>query len=264
MKATVRDLVSWLAVAGGMLALSTSGCTESAQAARNRDILAEEATRAPEHLIFVYDRSASISGSQLDGAHELMRQRVRALGHGDHIGAIEVLQRSIEEVPRRWSQAVPPREQPDMVLAADSISRARFIRDAVDYLATFADSTDRGGIMGTDLLSTFHDVAAEFQANPDAQRTLYVFSDMLQSTPEIEMEGARRMPPAHWVLQQASQGTLPDLTGVCVVVVGGRIDNGLGQRVKAFWKTYFDATGATLYDRNYAFRPVKLPGSDAC
>jgi hypothetical protein len=44
-----------------------------------------------------------------------------------------------------------------------------------------------------------------------------------------------------------------------VVVIGARVDTDLGQRVKAFWDDYFEATGATLLDRNYTLRPVTLP-----
>jgi len=50
---------------------------------------------------------------------------------------------------------------------------------------------------------------------------------------------------------------------VCIVVVGARTDTADGQRVKGFWKDYFDATGAILLDRNYSLRPVRLP-EDAC
>ncbi|MEZ4415829.1 MAG: hypothetical protein R3E10_08735 [Gemmatimonadota bacterium] len=243
---------------------SLSGCIDPAASAEQRELLAAEAARPPEHVAFVFDRSQSIQGHQLMQARDLMRDRIRSLGHGDRITALELLQRSIEEVPKRWSQTVPERERADLVLPGDSVARDRFLRDAVDYLSAFADTTGRDRITGTDILSTLHDVAEEFRVRPDSRKTLYLFSDMLQSTAEIEMEGQRRMPAGDWVTTAVEKGILPDLSGVCVVVVGGRVDNDAGQRVKEFWKRYFQATGATLRDENYSYRPVRLPGAETC
>jgi len=243
--------------------LSLLACGDMVPAAQ-QELIAEEAARTPEHVQFVFDRSYSITGEQLALAEQLMGQRLLELHHGDQVTAQELLQRSIIETPKRWSQAVPDRERADLLLASDSVSRQRFLRDAVTYLGAFADPQGRDEIMGTDLLSTLHDVAADFHARPGHRKTLVLFSDMMQSTDEIEMEGGRRMPGSNWVFRAAADGRLPDLSGVCVIVVGARVDNTLGQKVKTFWKTYFDATGATLYDRNYSLRPVRLPAGDPC
>lgn len=213
----------------------------------------------PELVIFAYDRSTSISGGQLEIARQLTNDRIRKLDHNDRIAAHQLLQLSLEEAPLRWTQSVPPREFQRQAMSRDSISRARFLRDAQDYLVVFTDSASRGEINGTDILSTLHDVAADIRAAGDRSSTLYIFSDMLQSNRAIDMEGLRKMPPAGWVQRQKQTGTLPDLTGLCVVVVGARVDTDLSQRVKKFWDEYFEATGATLLDQNYTLRPVTLP-----
>jgi hypothetical protein len=213
----------------------------------------------PELAIFVYDRSASISDYQLELARQLTRQRITALSHGDRIAAVQVLQLSLEEPPQRWSQDVPKREWEGMDVARDSITLARFQRDADAYLRTFTDASDREEIMGTDLLSTFHDVAAEVGPFRDYRTAVYLFSDMLQSGREIEMEGLRRMPAEDWVETRRASARLPDLDGICVVVIGARIDTDASQNVKSFWSEYFKATGANLYDHNYSLRPVSLP-----
>ena len=57
----------------------------------------------------------------------------------------------------------------------------------------------------------------------------------------------------------AANGMLPDLRGLCVVVVGARVDTEAAQRVKKFWIDYFEQTGATLRDENYMHRPVSVP-----
>ena len=217
------------------------------------------ARSTPELVIFVYDRSSSIEDHQLKLARDLTNDRIRKLDHGDRIAAHELLQLSLDEPPKRWSETVPQREWTEQAMSRDSVIRARFLRDAQDYLVVFTDTTGRSEIDGTDILSTMHDVAADLRAAPNRQAVLYVFSDMLQSNRTIDMEGLRKMPPSSWVTDQASKGTLPDLTGLCVVVIGARVDTEASQRVKSFWDEYFGATGAKMLERNYTLRPVTLP-----
>lgn len=244
-----------LVVAGAASTLALSGCRGAvAEDAAKRD----SAERPHELVVFVYDRSTSIPDHTLTLARDLTNGRIEQLRHGDRIAALQVLQLSLAEPPQRWSQMVPKREWVDQEIARDSVQRVRFLKDAQDYLASYSDTAGRSGITGTDLLSTLHDVGEELRAFADHEATLYVFSDMLQSTPAIEMEGLRRMPGEHWVREKYAKGMLPDLDGLCVVVVGARVDTDAAQRVKRFWKEYFEVTGATLIDRNYTLRPVRL------
>lgn len=245
------------AAALGLTLLAACGTPEASSAGGEEGT---ELTRSPPELVvFVYDRSTSISGTQLDIARRLTNERIRKLDHGDRIAAHQLLQLSLEEAPSRWSETVPAREFTERKMASDSVSRARFLQDAQDYLISFTDSTSREDIGGTDILSTLHDVAADLRAAGGRSATLYLFSDMLQVNREMNMEGLARMPPANWVTRESAKGTLPDLSGLCVVVVGARVDTDMGQRVKAFWDEYFKATGATLLDANYTLRPVTLP-----
>lgn len=210
-------------------------------------------------VVFVYDRSASISDFQLERARELTDQRLTELEFGDRIAALEVLRRSLSESPRRWTQKVPDRQFSGAAVRRDSLSRARFVTDAQDYLRRYSDAADRGEIQFTDILATLHDVASELKAYPDHRPVVYLFSDMLQSDGQIVMEQGQRMPPEDWVETRGRQDRLPDLDGACVMVVGARTDTRLGQQVKEFWDRYFEATGARLTSQNYTFRPVRLP-----
>lgn len=220
---------------------------------------ARENSPPPEKVIFVYDRSGSMPNYQLDLARELTDQRVGELDHGDRIVSMELLEASLAEPPERWTQRVPLREYPDERVSSDSMARQRFLRDARDYMRSFTDTVDRETISGTDVLSTLHDVAAELRAHPDHRTTLYLFSDMLQANQELNFERPGTRPPEDWVDSAAKKGTLPDLEGLCVMVVGARVDTDAGQAVRSFWERYFDVTGAQLRSRNYALRPVKLP-----
>lgn len=212
-----------------------------------------------ELVIFVFDRSTSIPDHTLTLARDLANQRIDELEHGDRIGAMQLLQLSLAEPPKRWSQQVPEREFEGRQIASDSAGLARFKVDAKAYLRPFSDPAGREDINGTDILSTLHDVGEELRAYADHHATLYLFSDMLQSNRQIDFEGLRAMPPDGWIEEAADKGMLPDLTGLCVVVVGARVDTEGFQRVKNFWQDYFAATGARLMDHNYMLRPVKLP-----
>lgn len=245
-----------LAVAGlcALLGLGAGACDGSAGADDGRP-------EAEPHdlVVFVYDRSASITDFQLERARELTDERLTALDFSDRIAALEVLRRSLSESPRRWSQKVPDRQYTGAAVRRDSISRARFVTDAQDYLVRYSDATERGDIQYTDILATLHDIASEIKAYPDHRPIVYLFSDMLQSDGQIVMEQGQRMPPADWVETRRRQSRLPDLEGVCIMVVGARTDTRLGQDVKEFWDGYFEATGARFMNRNYTYRPVRLP-----
>jgi hypothetical protein len=224
---------------------------------------AEAPARQPRQVIFVYDRSTSITAPELATYQALTEETLDYLDHGDRVAALEMLQLSIEETPDRWSEQVPAREHEGKELQQDSVSRVRFLRDARDYLTKYTDAEGRGEHLGTDILSTLFDVAEHLRGFPEYATTVVLFSDMRQATDEINMEGGARMPAADWVKRRKADGRLPDLSGACILVAGARTDTTEGQRVKAFWMEYFRAAGAMLLDRNYSFRPVRLP-KDAC
>jgi hypothetical protein len=251
----VRSRIRLVLLAGALGISSLSGCRDigGGQAQASGGVV------APELLVFVYDRSSSIQDHELAHARALTRERLRHLDHGDRFVALEILELSLAEEPRRWSQQVPQREFTNQEVARDSIARARFIQDAVEYIQTFSSAEGRDAILGTDILSTLHLVAAELAAYPGHRPTVVLFSDMLQANALMNMEGMIRMPSANWAQAQASLGTLPDLSGLCVFVVGALNDDRPGQIVQAFWEDYFKATGATLHPHNYSYRPVQIP-----
>ncbi|MCK5489111.1 MAG: hypothetical protein KAI98_03945, partial [Gemmatimonadetes bacterium] len=106
----------------------------------------------PQLVVFVYDRSTSISHHQLELARQLTNDRIRKLDHGDRIAAHQLLQLSLEEQAQRWSETIPQRQFTEQAMTRDSVTRARFLRDAQDYLVAFTDTTGRGNIDGTDIL----------------------------------------------------------------------------------------------------------------
>lgn len=241
----------WLLVVSAALSATVSGCGGDPPAP-----LPDPGP--PQQLILLYDRSSSIQDHELQHYRELTNGIVGELGHGDRVVAMELLQLSLTEAPRRWAQEVPAREFADRAMSRDSVALARFATDVRDYLTTFTDVADREELLGTDILSTLQNVGDEVRSYPGYRTVLVVLSDMLHATRDLNMEGLQRMPGPEWVDRAASEGRLPDLSGVCVLIAGARVDTPEAQRVKAFWIDYFEATGATLLDRNYGYRPPRL------
>lgn len=239
-----------------------AACAESAADTETANVPAEESAPLLQ-LIFAYDRSTSITAEEMGVYQNITAQSIDYLDHKDRVAAIELLQLSLAETPDRWQVQVPDREFADKDLGSDSTNLVRFRRDARDYLRKYTKAEGRDGYLGTDILSTLHDVAADVRAFPDHRSVVIIFSDMLQANDEINMEGMIKPPPADWAAKMKTDGRLPDLSGACVVVVGARTDTAEGQRVKKFWQDYFQATGAVLLDRNYSYRPVLVP-EDPC
>jgi hypothetical protein len=250
--------IRWLQVGAAFgLLVGAGGCRDLAEPGQASGAPADPVVH--EQLVFVYDRSQSIQDHELAHARELTRERLRSLDYGDRVVAIELLELALTEEPVRWATQVPDREFPDQLVPRDSIAKARFIQDIQDYIPRFSEPQGRENIGGTDILSTLHLVEAEMQAQPDHQTTIVLFSDMLQANRVMNLEGLTRMPDENWIQDQVSRGTLPNLTGLCVVLIGPREDEPMFQVVKDFWQKYFEVTGAILLDQNYDYRPVSIP-----
>lgn len=104
----------------------------------------------------------------------------------------------------------------------------------------------------TDILGALQLASEIFAQQPDAGRkTLVLFSDMRQSTPELNLESLKIVPSFCTV--PARSGTPPALRNVQVDVLG--VD-GAGrsmvywQSLKCYWTAYFRDSGADL--RNYS------------
>jgi hypothetical protein len=87
-----------------------------------------------------------------------------------------------------------------------------------------------------------------FDQQPDAdRRTLIIFSDMRQSTPDLDLEAPNVLPPFATVTTRC--GAIPRLRNVQIYVLGadgaGR-SSAYWQSLRGFWKDYFQNTGAAL------------------
>lgn len=100
----------------------------------------------------------------------------------------------------------------------------------------------------TDILGALLLAGQLFDQEPKlAKSMLVIFSDMREDTPELNLESARTVQPFDALAQQC--GAIPNLGGTQVYVLGA---DGAGksiaywQSLAAFWRAYFQHTGADL------------------
>ncbi|MDB4879065.1 MAG: hypothetical protein JWL60_511 [Gemmatimonadetes bacterium] len=129
--------------------------------------------------------------------------------------------------------------------------------------STFFDPAASRKVMSTDLFHTLHRAADYAKAANGRRTTLVLLSDMLQSTGQVNMERSGGIPGDAWITGLESEGRLPDLRNVCVLVVGADATTRSGARARQFWSHYFEAAGATYRPGNYR-NMVSDPGEIGC
>jgi len=86
-------------------AVTLAGCgTQKGNAAGGEGEGGVVKRSTPQLVVFVYDRSTSISDHQLELARQLTNDRIRKLDHGDRIAAHQLLQLSLAG-ERLWDDA---------------------------------------------------------------------------------------------------------------------------------------------------------------
>ncbi len=104
----------------------------------------------------------------------------------------------------------------------------------------------------TDVLGALAHAGQMFSQHPTAERKLIIYSDMRNSTPELNLETETIDPQRSMVPGQLS---VPDLHNVTVIVLGTASPYGATaswQKVRNFWSDYLRRAGATLT----AYSPV--------
>lgn len=211
---------------------------------------AEDAATGPA-TVFLFDRSSSVPDQLLVQSRELTRRRigelpgggplvVRGVGGGDDDGERWT-------VPRGW----PGAGQED------------FLPDVRERVVALTETSRRGREARSDLIGALDLLGEELDDGARAGAVVYVFSDMLQVGGDLDFEGSDPGSARAWLERRAEEGELPDLGGVCVVVVGAHEDTVRQRAARSFWEAYFRAAGAVLLPENYTGRMVHLP-SDPC
>ena len=243
------------------LALLSASCGGDAPA-RAEEPAAERVDAASSRLVVaVVDFSGSLTSHASADARGYLQKVVEGLDFGDRFVLLEMYRTGARDSVGRFVQDMPDAMRPDAITSYDRKQLDAAKRGVLNALPVFFDPSFVGTVRTTDILTTLH-IAAEYLRDAgQREKELLLLSDMLQSTPAYEFERALRMPPEGWADTQASAGLLPSLEDACVVVIGADPTTPTGQRVRAFWKDYFDAVGADLAQSNYRIRPpVELAG----
>ena len=187
-------------------------------------------------------------------ARGYLEKVVDGLSYGDRLVLLEMYRTGSRDSVGKFVQDMPDPIRPGAITSYDRRELDAAKAGVKNALPIFFDPRFVGSVSTTDVLTTVH-IASEYLRDAgEREKELVLLTDMLQSTPTWEFEGARRMPPNGWVAEQASAGLLPSLEGACVVVIGADPTTPNGQRVRLFWNDYFEAAGAELDAGNYRLR----------
>jgi hypothetical protein len=224
------------------------------------------AARGPRQTIVAVDLSGSQTAETLRDSRAFVEKTIDSLSFGDHYVLMEMNREGVrDDSLKRFESSVPDLVDSTFITAASQNAlkgRQASFRNLVPIVF---DTTRVGRIPHTDILATLFTASQYLHGADHRPTTIILLSDMLQSANGIEMEGLKSMPPPGWIDQQQKLGTIPDLTGVCIVVVGADASTAAGVTIRDFWTEYFKAAGATFDPRNYvlfATSPADLTCDD--
>jgi hypothetical protein len=230
-----------------LTAVALAGCGDSASTQEGSiavSEIVEDSTRAANDVVVVVDLSDSITEEERTRQRTLLQELVEGLSY-EHRLVVQIAHAAgvrsgiapvIVEMP---SARNPQRPFPREEIALNSARRSA----AQAVAAVFTN----GIVPSTDLIASMHTARNRFLPPDDRDQFLLILSDMLQCASGICFEkGGSSVPDASWTAQQRAQGTLPQLMGICVSVLGADPSTNHGARVREFWSQYFEAAGATF------------------
>ncbi|MGH7638189.1 MAG: hypothetical protein ACREOK_11110 [Gemmatimonadaceae bacterium] len=229
----------------GLLLLAAAGC-------RDADADAPNATglMAPLLTTVLIDRSGSRTPNEIAGDRQLLREIIEELGFGERIVVLQVHHAGRSDGARRWMSEMPMPVRQNAPTPVDRQSLTR-TRSAAALAATELFDSMRPN--RTDLIATLFDASDIIRGSQGARARIIMLSDMMQSTPEMDMEKGGVSSIDDWLRERKRQGLLPDLARACVVVIGGDRSTESGVRAFRFWQDYFAAAGAELKSSNYRY-----------
>lgn len=208
-----------------------------------------EERRGVQYVVGI-DISGSRTPAQLEQGKALLLSIIGQMTYGDRLVLLQTFQAGTDSIGQ-WSDTTPRRRRPDIETSREKQRLEEFRETARMVVPMFFTAKPSQPIMTTDLLATIARASDLAKASPERQTILLLLSDMLNATPELNMERRGGIPGAAWVEERARQGRLPDLKGVCVAVSGADVTSQTGAQARDFWFAYFRATGATLPESNY-------------
>lgn len=201
------------------------------------------ATAARRYIVGV-DVSSSQSPTRREEARTLVNGLIDQLSYGDELTLVETY-RARSDAAGQWTTNAPAARNPVAPTSNDKRHLAQFRERVRTTAGAFFAPDPAHPVSSTDLLAMLGR-AGDYARGGTRPTTLLVVSDMLNSTPELNMERPGGIPNARWIAARKAEGTLPDLRGVCVVVAGADVASKRGAQVREFWRQFFTAAGASF------------------
>jgi hypothetical protein len=117
--------------------------------------------------------------------------------------------------------------------------------------AILFDSARAKEIQSTDIVGTLYRAADYAKASRNRGTTLLLLSDMINESADMRMVNQQDIPRDQWIQRLAAAKRIPQLNGVCVVVVGADVSSARGAAIRDFWDKYFQAAGTRVSPDNY-------------
>jgi hypothetical protein len=196
------------------------------------------------------DISGSRTQNELAESKQLLNALIDKLQVGDKLTLVEMYQGG--KVPaRQWSDSTRAPRNPDKIVPSEQRRLDDFKSIARMQAQILFDTTRAKEIRNTDIFGTLVRAADYARPASNTHRTLLLLSDMINETPDVTMTSEDRIPTDAWIKHLSSEGRIPQLRGVCVVVAGADVSSARGAAIRNFWEKYFQAAGAELDPDNY-------------
>lgn len=222
-------------------ALIAAGCDDA--------VSGETADRGRSYIVGI-DISGSRTKAELDESKQLLDALIGRLEAGDRLTLIEVYQGG-RQPARQWSDSIRSPRNPLKLTGSDRRRVDDFRNIARMQSAILFDSVRAREIQSTDILGTLYRAADYAKASRDRPTTLLLLSDMINETPDVRMVNQEGIPRDEWIRRLAAARRIPQLNGVCVVVVGADVSSARGAAIRDFWNKYFAAAGTSVSPDNY-------------
>ena len=209
-----------------------------------------EATYPGHSYIVGVDISGSRTRTELDESKKLLDGLIDRLQPGDHLTLIEVYQGG-KEPAKQWTDSIRTPRKPGELTASERRRLEDFKDIARMQTSILFDSVRAKEILSTDIFGTLSRAADYAKASRNRGTTLLLLSDMINETPDVRMTSREGIPGNSWIRHLATAKRVPQLRGVCVVVVGADVSSARGAAIRDFWNRYFQAAGTSVSPDNY-------------
>lgn len=233
------------------VAMMLAACGSDAKKSEATEAVPPRVAAAAKQVVVAVDLSSSLTDQERTSNRNLLSTLASSMGYGDRLVLVQAHAKGVRDDAVVTSVEMPPAKNPNRPLGKDKSALSMAHQTADIYIGSMFKRTPTNG---TDLIATLHTAAERVRDGGGRLTTLIILSDMLQCTRDFCMERPGSVPSTNWIAAQSHEGLVPDLSGVCVSVVGADATTSHGVRVRTFWESYFRAAGANLARERYFHR----------